>query len=133
MRSTNARPLIYLVLYVDDILVACKNMLEVEELKSQLTKEFDMKDLGDAKKILGMEIVKDRSKGFLYLNETRYIEKVLKRFVMYDAEYVSTPLGSHFKLSKDLCPRTKQEEEDMRGIQMTLGVLCTLWYVANQI
>ena len=122
MRSTNAGPLIYLVLYVDDMLVACKNMLEVEELKSQLLKEFDMKDLRDAKKILGMEIVRDRSKAYLYLNQTRYIEKVLKRFAMGDAKYISTPLGSQFKLSKDLCPRAKQEEEDMRGIPYTNAI-----------
>jgi reverse transcriptase-like protein len=60
MRSTNAGPLVYLVLYVDDMLVACKSFLEVEVLKDQLSKEFDMKDLGDAKKILGMEIVSTR-------------------------------------------------------------------------
>ena len=81
-----------------------------------MSKELDIKDLGEAKRILGMEIVRDRSKGFLYLNLTRYIEKVLKRFSMDSAKIVSTPLSSHFMLLKDLCPRTKQEEEDMRGI-----------------
>jgi hypothetical protein len=75
-----------------------------------------MKYFGDAKKILGMEIVRDRNKGHLYQHQTRYIEKVLKRFSMDSAKKVSTPLAFHFRLSKDLCPRTKQEEEDMRGI-----------------
>ena len=62
--------LIYLVLYVVDMLVTCKTMLEMEELKEQLSKVFDMKDLGEAKKILGMEIVRDMSNEFLYLNQT---------------------------------------------------------------
>ena len=47
---------------------------------------------------------------------------------MNDAKYVFTPLGSHFKHSKDLCPRTKQEEEDMRGIPYT-NVVGSIMYV----
>lgn len=44
---------IYLLLYVDDILIASRNKVEVEKLKILLNSEFKMKDLGDAKKILG--------------------------------------------------------------------------------
>ena len=47
---------IYLLLYVDDMLVACKNKAEIERLKTQLSSEFEMNDLSEAKKILGMEI-----------------------------------------------------------------------------
>ena len=46
---------IYLLLYVDDILTTSKNKLQVCELKVLLSSEFEMKDLGDAKKILGMK------------------------------------------------------------------------------
>ena len=46
----------YLLLYVDDMLIAAKNKTHVHKLKVQLKKEFDMKDLGESKKILGMEI-----------------------------------------------------------------------------
>jgi len=46
----------YLLLYVDDILIAVRNKTHIQKLKSQLKKEFDMKDLREAKKILGMEI-----------------------------------------------------------------------------
>ena len=47
---------IYLLLYVDDMQVACKNKAETERLKTQLSSEFEMKDLGEAKKILGIDI-----------------------------------------------------------------------------
>ncbi|GJV75861.1 retrotransposon protein, putative, ty1-copia subclass [Tanacetum coccineum] len=53
---------IYLLLYVDDMLIACKSKAEIGSTKSLLKKEFDMKELGEAKKILGMEIVRDRSR-----------------------------------------------------------------------
>ncbi|GJW02681.1 retrovirus-related pol polyprotein from transposon TNT 1-94 [Tanacetum coccineum] len=51
---------IYLLLYVDDMLIACKSKSEIEYTKGLLRKEFDMKELGPARKILGMEIVRDR-------------------------------------------------------------------------
>ena len=51
---------IILLLYVDDILVAGSNMKEIVNLKDKLAKEFSMKDLGLAKKILGMRISRER-------------------------------------------------------------------------
>lgn len=53
---------------MDKILVDAKNMHDVIELKALLGKEFVMKDLGAAKKILGMKICKDRSSRKLWLS-----------------------------------------------------------------
>ena len=58
-----------------------------------------MKDLGAAKKILGMEILRDRATGRLSLSHKGYIEKVLCRFNMQNANLVTTPLAAHFRLS----------------------------------
>lgn len=52
---------IYLLLYVDDMLIAGVNMDDIVELKRLLEREFEMKDFGDDKKILGMEIRRDKS------------------------------------------------------------------------
>jgi hypothetical protein len=71
---------VYLLLYVDDMLIATKSMLEIKRLKSLLGYEFEMKDLGAMKKILGMEIHRDRKAGKLYLSQKKYFEKVLERF-----------------------------------------------------
>ena len=51
-----------LVLYVDDMLIVIKNMDEINRLKAQMARTFDMKDIGAAKQILGIEIHKDRKK-----------------------------------------------------------------------
>ncbi|GKA66082.1 retrotransposon protein, putative, ty1-copia subclass, partial [Tanacetum coccineum] len=61
---------IYLLLYVDDMLIACKSKAEIGSTKSLLKKEFDMKELGEAKKILGMEIVRDRSRKILRVSQS---------------------------------------------------------------
>lgn len=90
---------IYLLLYIDDMLIACNNMLEIIKLKSELSNEFDMKDLGTAKKILGMEIHRDRKVDGLYMSQKKYIRKVLKHFGMQNAKPMSIPLASHFRLS----------------------------------
>ena len=50
---------IYLLLYVDAMLIDCKNMSKINRLKTQLQREFEMKNLGAGKKILGMEIHRD--------------------------------------------------------------------------
>ena len=60
---------VYLLLYFDDMLIANKDKGEIRKVKAQLNKEFEMKDLGAAKKILGMEIFRDREVGKLYLSK----------------------------------------------------------------
>ena len=57
---------IYLLLYVDDMLVTSSSRSAIDELKVQLSNEFEMKDLGEAKRILGMEIGRDKKKGNLF-------------------------------------------------------------------
>lgn len=51
---------IYLFLYVDDMFIITKGKFDVNRLKSQLSKEFDIKDLGEARKILVMEIKRNK-------------------------------------------------------------------------
>ncbi|CAL9006694.1 unnamed protein product, partial [Prunus brigantina] len=90
---------IILLLYVDDMLIVGQNSDKISKLKKELSKSFAMKDLGPAKRILGMSISCDRKNWKLRLSQESYIEKVLKRFNMDKAKLVSTPFPSHFKLS----------------------------------
>ena len=69
-----------------------------------------MKDLGAAKQILGMKISRDRNTRTLTLSQADYVEKVLQRFSMENAKSVSTPSPGHLKLTKDMCPKTQEEE-----------------------
>jgi hypothetical protein len=95
-----------LLLYVDDMLVAGSNMKDINVLKKKLSNSFAMKDLGAVKKILGMRITTNRKNRKLTLSQGEYIEKVLERFRMQNAKTVSTPLARHFKLTKEMCPKT---------------------------
>lgn len=95
---------IYLLIYVDDMLITVKDKTKIAKLKAHLSGEFEMKDLSVAKKIPGMEISRDKPFGKLYLSQKEYIDKVLRRFNMHEAKPVSTPLAAHFRLSSALCP-----------------------------
>ena len=85
---------IYLLLYVDDMLIACKHIEEIEKLKSELRSEFEMKDLCSASKILGMQVKRDRAANTLFLTQAGYVRKVLSKFDMVTTKAVSTPLGT---------------------------------------
>ncbi|KAH9751017.1 hypothetical protein KPL71_014114 [Citrus sinensis] len=88
---------IYLVLYIDDMFIASKNMYQIDLLKQQLRGEFEIKDLGPAKKILGMQPIRDRKSRSLFLTQEDYINKVLDKFEIRTAKPVQTPLPAHFR------------------------------------
>nr|GEU38202.1 retrovirus-related Pol polyprotein from transposon TNT 1-94 [Tanacetum cinerariifolium] len=122
---------LYLLLYVDDMLIAAPNKDHIKELKDQLINEFDMKDLGAAKRILGMKIQRDRKMGKLTLSQTDYILKVLKKFNMSSCKPVPTPLAPHFKLSSHKCPKSEKDKEDMSRVPYSSAeaVKCILRYL----
>jgi hypothetical protein len=74
--------LIYLVLYVDDMLYIGNNKEIIQDVKTQLSYKFDMKDIGTSNFFLGMEIKRDRKKRKLWLNQRKYVETILHRFNM---------------------------------------------------
>jgi hypothetical protein len=73
---------IILLLHAYDMLVAGSNMQDINVLKNKLDNSFAIKDLGVAKKILGMRITRDKKNHKLKLSQGEYIEKVLERFRM---------------------------------------------------
>ena len=118
---------IYLLLYVDDILVACKSREAIEVLKNLLRFEFEMKDLGLLKKILGMEIKRDRSKGIMFLSQEKYMRRVLETFRMTSCKSVMTPITTHFKLSSLQCLKTEEEKLEMTKIPYANAVGCMMY------
>jgi hypothetical protein len=87
---------VIICLYVDDMLIFGTNFESIENTKNFLSSSFDMKDLGIADVILGIRIV--RNENGLVLNQSHYIEKVLKRFNQFDCKPVCTPFDASMKL-----------------------------------
>jgi len=82
-----------------------------------------MKDLGEAKKMLGMKIEQDRRSGKVSLTQKGYLQKVLQRFnIDSDTKSVSTPLAPHFKLKATMSPTTVEEREYMTRVPYSIKV-----------
>lgn len=88
-RIMSSRDGLYLLFYVDDMLIiTCKHREDIERLTTQLSSEFEIKKLGATSGIPSMQIVK----------------KVINRFAMGYSKPLSTPLATHFRLSKQQEP-----------------------------
>ncbi|GJY36937.1 retrovirus-related pol polyprotein from transposon TNT 1-94 [Tanacetum coccineum] len=83
-------------------LVCRPNKDRISKLKAQLAREFEMKDLGPANKILGMQIHRDRVSRKIWLSQKSYVKKILQRFNMQDCKPMSTPFPTNIKLSSKL-------------------------------
>uniref|UniRef100_A0A2N9GN46 CCHC-type domain-containing protein n=1 Tax=Fagus sylvatica TaxID=28930 RepID=A0A2N9GN46_FAGSY len=112
----------FLVLYVDDILLATNDKGLLHEVKQFLSKNFDMKDMGEASYVIGIKIHRDRFQGILGLSQETYINKVLKRFRMNDCSPSVAPIvkGDRFNLNQ--CPKNDLEREQMKNIPYAFAV-----------
>ncbi len=84
---------LFVLLYVDDMLIICKSVAKVFEVKAQLKRFFDMKDLGPAQTILGIRIFRDRVKQQIFLSQRDYMLKILDRFKILNCKTSPIPLG----------------------------------------
>ena len=86
-------------LYVDDMLIICRNNDIIKATKRMLASKFDMKDLDVVDVILGMKI--SRKFDGLVLSQSHYVKKVLKKFKKYDDSPMRTPVDVNLHLTKN--------------------------------
>ncbi|GJZ75245.1 retrotransposon protein, putative, ty1-copia subclass [Tanacetum coccineum] len=120
--SLSGSVVVFLVLYVDDILLIGNNIPTLQSVKDWLGKCFAMKDLGDATYILGIKIYKDRSKRLIGLSHDTYLDKILKRFKMENSKKENLPLHHGINTSKDLCPKTNEELDKISRVPYTSAI-----------
>jgi Reverse transcriptase (RNA-dependent DNA polymerase). len=85
----------YVLIYVDDVLIFCNNEHRIMELKNKFQNTFKMKNLGIISKYLGMQITRDENS--LKINQTQYIQNMLKKFNMSDCKSISTPIEPNYE------------------------------------
>ncbi len=97
-------------------MLASNDIGSLHETKRFLSKNFEMKDLGDASFVLGIRIYRDRGRGILGLSQKSYIDKVLERFGMQNCKPGDTPVakGEIFNLSQ--CPKNEFETKQMQKV-----------------
>ena len=121
-KRIQAQKVVFLVLYVDDILLIGNDKQVLSGVKDWLHKQFDMKDLGEANYILGIKLIRDRKNKLLALSQASYIDKILVRFNMENSKRGSLPFRHGIHLSKEQSPKTPEQKERMSRIPYALAV-----------
>ncbi|XP_057543430.1 uncharacterized mitochondrial protein AtMg00810-like [Amaranthus tricolor] len=85
-----------LIIYVDDMIITGNNKEEISDHKEKLFKEFEMKDLGNLKYFLGIEVF--RSKRGIFINQKKYIFYLLAEIGMIDSKPTETPIVTNHRL-----------------------------------
>ncbi|GJX60250.1 retrotransposon protein, putative, ty1-copia subclass [Tanacetum coccineum] len=106
----------FLILYVNDILLMGNNVTMLQEVKSWLCKCFSMKDLGKAAYILGIKIIRDRSKRLIALSQSAYLEKILKKFWMENSKKGYTLMIEKPDYRKSQGAKTPSEVQRMQRV-----------------
>lgn len=82
---------IFLILYVNDILLASSDLGLLHEINKMLSANFEMKDLEEVSYVLGIEIHRNRNRGLLRLSQKAYIRCVLEMFNMHNCAHGDVP------------------------------------------
>jgi hypothetical protein len=90
---------VILCLYVDGILIFETSLDVINEVKTFLYQNFDMKDMGDADVILNIKLIKVENG--ITLTQSHYVEKVLSRFGYKDSKPSPTPYDLSLVLRKN--------------------------------
>ncbi|GJX55292.1 putative RNA-directed DNA polymerase [Tanacetum coccineum] len=128
-RKASGSNVVFLILYVDDILIIGNNIPRLKEVKDYLGKCFSMKDLGEAAYILGIKIYRDRSKRLIGLSQSAYIDKILKKFNMHNSKKGYLPMEVKHELSNEMCASTPEEVAYMKKVPYASAVGSILYAV----
>ena len=91
--------IVVITIYVDDLIVGGDSLTEIENVKSLLKQKFDMKDLGDLRYFLGIEVI--RTDEGIWLSQRQYALDMLSKYGMADCKPISVPLDPNGKMSMD--------------------------------
>uniref|UniRef100_H3H925 Integrase catalytic domain-containing protein n=1 Tax=Phytophthora ramorum TaxID=164328 RepID=H3H925_PHYRM len=124
----DGQDMIFVALYVDDLVLASSSDELLESTKHALSKRFEMTDLGELEYFLGMEIKNDHGSGKVTVRQTKFLKSILTKFGMQDSKPVKTPQDPGLKLTKNMCEGGCQHEDTMKNVpyRSAIGALMYL-------
>ncbi|XP_026378578.1 uncharacterized protein LOC113273018 [Papaver somniferum] len=97
--KTQGTSILIVSLYVDDLIFTGNDVHMIEQFKREMMMKYEMSDMGLVKYFLGIEV--HQSEDGVFISQSKYSEKVLKKFGMLGCNPTSTPLVVNEKLKKD--------------------------------
>ena len=89
---------IYILVYVDDILIAAKDMAAIINVKERLTSVFDVRDLGEAKYFLGISLDRDRTEHTLKMSQRRLAAELVEKYGLKEAKTKTVPMSPSVRI-----------------------------------
>ncbi len=115
--------LFILAVYVDDIVLAGKSLEHISQVKADIEKKFDLKDMGELHYFLGVNVIQNAAAGDVWIGQPNYAQAILKKFGMNECKAVSTPVTPGTKL---LQATNDSEMVDKELYQSAVGSLIYL-------
>ena len=106
---------VILVIYVDDLIFASKNIKKIQLVKSSISSTYKITDLETISSILGINVEREGPTEKIRLSQKKYINDFLEEFNMTKAKTVSTPIEPNVKISKNMCSVTIDERKEMEN------------------
>ena len=129
MRGTNDA-MIYVLVWVDDIIFGCRCQDEVDKLRSCFSQQNKMDDRNRLLWFLGMQV--KQSPGTVTVNQSRYIDDCLKRFGLAECKPVGIPADISAQLPKKVCPEAWSAEAVFMKAGDYRDIVGSLLYIAKQ-
>ena len=107
---------IIIAMWVDDLIIFGKDMTSINALKAQLKAEYEMKDLGELKYFLGIQVHRDRERKAIHISQAGYNRTVLERYGMQNSNPANTPLPSGARLTKAAVTETLTEQKEYQSM-----------------
>ena len=112
-----------LICHVDDILILNSDIIYIRQLADKIRRNISLDEIGLVTTFLGNDIIVDYSKKLLYINQTKYIEKILNKFSIYNEKPIKIPGEPGARLRKN---QTKASPNDINQYQKEIGSLLYL-------
>ncbi len=120
----NSEGVLYITVYVDDIVLISNNNHLISWFKSSINKKFEMTDQNELHWLLGMKIERNRSKKTISISQISHIQEILKRWGLSDCNPCSLPISPGIQMHKDQDHKL-DSNSDYRSIVGSLLYLST--------
>ncbi|CAL5324316.1 unnamed protein product [Camellia sinensis] len=118
--KANGGKLAIVLVYVDDLIITGDDVEEICRTKENLSVRFQMKELGQLKHFLGLEV--DRTQEGIFLCQQKYAKDLLKKFGMLECKPISTPMEQNAKM----CAHDGKDLNDATMYRQLVGSLLYL-------
>src|SRR5438046_746606 len=112
----NKKTDIIIAMWVDDLIIFGKDMASINDLKAQLNEEYEMKDLGELKYFLGIQVHHDRERKIIHISQAGYNRTILEWYGMQNSKPASTPLSTSARLIKATIMDVLAEQKEYQSI-----------------